>query len=616
MSIHSTRHSVQDLFGRKYYIDFYQRDYKWEQQHVETLLDDVFFRFEADFKPEVDATPEAISKYAWYYLSTYVTNAVDGRVFIVDGQQRLTTITLILIKLYHLAKTHGQEHHDDWLKRSIYGADAQGFTFWMGTGSREEALSHLFYEGVSPDGEDGAAQDLTVRNIYRNFQFLSSYLDDRLKTPRQVEAFTLYFMTRVEMVELHIDDSRDVAMVFEVINDRGERLQPYEVFKGELLGQLTKPEVENTYYGIWTSSIDPLQTIDKNEPDRFFRLLFRSKNTNTRQEYRDFDGEYQRAAFSKWDDRLRLKRKPERVKEFLRDEVSWYSRLYHELLTMSRTPGTHVYYNVRLNRHDRQHVLVMSAILPGDPDREEKVELVSRLFDRHYTLLQLGAAYDSNQFTESIIALNSAIRDQDCPEIQAAFDRQLLEDISTARGIEVEDPFQWSLFRDTGYDLGSRFLRYFFARVEYFIADEAGLDTEATMYNLVANQGKKNGHHIEHILSNNDESRALFDEDVDEFIRERNRLGALVLLRGPDNISAGNKPYQVKLKVYSHGTLTARTLTNNFYVCNPDFHKFRKKHNLDFHPIERFDREAIDDRHRLYFELAKRIWGDDSFPLK
>jgi len=41
----------------------------------------------------------------------------------------------------------------------------------------------------------------------------------------------------------------------------------------------------------------------------------------------------------------------------------------------------------------------------------------------------------------------------------------------------------------------------------------------------------------------------------------------------------------------------------------------RKKYDLDFHPIEVFDREAIEDRHRLYFELAQLIWGDSSFPV-
>ena len=618
MSIQSTSRAIQDLFGTRYYIDFYQRDYKWEQEHVETLLNDVFFRFDADYNPKVDPTEESASKYAWYYLSTYVTNTLDGRKFVVDGQQRLTTITLILIKLYHLATAHDNEHHADWLKQNIYGAHAKGRTYWIGTDHRKQAIDKLFSDSSSPDDADLDDQDLTIRNIYKNYQFISAYLEDQLHKPHRAAAFTLYFMTRVELVELHIGDSRDVAMVFEVINDRGERLQPYEVLKGELLGQLTKDEVNNTYYDIWTRSINPLQNQDKREPDRFFRLLFRSKHSDNRQQYRDFDGEYQREVFSKkWDPQLQLKRNPDRVKQFLYEEVAWYSQLYHDLLELGSDPGrgNYVYYNVGLNDHDRQHLLVMSAIRPRDPDRDKKMQLVARLFDRHFTLLQLTGSYNSNDFTESIIALNTAIRNASCEEIQAAFDAQLLEDISTAKGLRVEDPFQWTLFRNVGYELGSRFIRYFFARVEHFIGNEASLNVD-TLYDLVRNRGPKYGYHVEHILANNTENRALFDGDEEQFIRERSRLGGLVLLKGRDNISSGNEPYEQKLKTYSHATRLGATLTSDFYHSNPGFADLMKNHNLDFRPITVFDQDAIEERHRLYFELAKLIWRDSSFPVE
>lgn len=616
MSIQSTSRAIQNLFGIKYYIDFYQREYKWEREHVEMLLDDVFFKFETDYDQQVDATAETLSKYGWYYLSTYVTNEQGGRKYIVDGQQRLTTITLILIKLYHLTRSYGTEHHADWLKRNIYGADAEGQTYWMGTGLREHALAMLFSEGAPPDETNLEGEDLTVRNIYANYRVIDEYLERYLHTPHRVTAFTLYFMTRVELVELRIDDSRDVAMVFEVINDRGERLQPHEVFKGELLGQLTKAEVDSTYYDIWVNSINPLQSQDKREPDRFFRLLFRSKHTNGRQEYRDFEGEYQREVFSKkWNPRLQLKRNPDRVKQFLREDVAWYSLLYRDLLDLSHIQGDHVYFNVTLNRHDRQHLLVMSAIRPRDPDRGEKIELVARLFDRHFALLQLAGCYNTNLFTDSIIALNKAIRGAGCEEIQEAFDEQLLDDIRTAKGLSVKDPFQWALFKNVGYGLGSRFLRYFFARVEHFLGREAGLNVNS-YYNLVQNRGAKHGYHVEHVLADNAENRALFDSDEELFIGERNRLGGLLLLKGPDNQSSGNEPYREKLKTYSSSsTRLGETLTSDFYHSNTGFAELMRTHNLKFYPISVFDGEAVEQRHRLYFELAKRIWGDSSFPV-
>lgn len=619
MSIQSSPRAIQDLFGtEKYYIDFYQRDYKWEIEHVETLLNDVFFRFEAEYSADVDPTKETISLYPWYYLSTFVTNSLNGRKFIVDGQQRLTTITLILIKLYHLAASHGQTNEMKWLDRKICGFDAEGSTYWMGTNSRAKALDKLYVDDDQLDDIDLKKQELTLRNIYQNYQFISKYLAEQLGTPQRVKAFTLYFLTRVELVELHIDDSHDVAMVFEVINDRGEKLQPYEVFKGELLGQLTKQEVDSTYYELWNDAINPLQDQDKKEPDNFFRLLFRSQHTDSRQDYRDFDGEYQRIAFSKkWDPVLHLKRNPDGVKRFLKEDVTWYAPLYLRLLKLARKGGlgNYVFFNAYINRMERQHLLVLSAIPVDDPAPDEKIKLVSRLFDRHYTLLQLTGSYNSNGFTESIIALNTAIRGASKEDIQAAFDAQLLDDIGQARGMTIEDPFQWTLFRNAGYELGARFIRYFFARLERFIGERIDVSTDY-YWNLVRNRGKKTGYHIEHVLSNNAENRALFNNDEEWFVSERNRLGGLVLLKGRDNMAAGNEPYAKKLKTYSHAMPLAASLGPDFYHNNPDFADFIEKYQLNFHPIEMFDGAAVEERHQLYFEMTKIIWGDDSFPLQ
>lgn len=108
MDITPDNQNVESLFSTKVYeIDFYQRQYKWTREPVEELLRDIFYKFESEFQKygasdiRID---ENISKYAWYYLNTYVTTTIDGRTYVVDGQQRLTTLTLILIKLNFLCE--------------------------------------------------------------------------------------------------------------------------------------------------------------------------------------------------------------------------------------------------------------------------------------------------------------------------------------------------------------------------------------------------------------------------------------------------------------------------------------------------------------------------------
>ena len=610
MGVNPKPQTIDSVFGNtKYYIDFYQREYKWKKQHVESLLEDIFYKFEGEYDPNIDVNTETISKFGWYYLNTYVTNQYNGKMFIVDGQQRFTTLTSLLIKLYHISKVLGLEKRSEWIKRKIYGIGPEGESFWMGEDDRAEALEDLLNNGYKTKNLE---ENISIENIYQNYKYISEYLDEKLKTQNgeydrhKFEAFLLFFMRQIMLVEILIDDSKDVPMVFEVINDRGERLKPYEVFKGELIGQLDKSEIDY-YYSIWKKHIDELVNIDESEADNFFRFYFRSKYVNKRGDYRDFDGEYNKTVFSKkWDPIIKLKRKPQRVKDFIRGHFRYYSKLHTECLKLSKQEGNPLFFNA-LNEQDRQLLLILSAIKLNDPERDEKIKVVASLFDRHFSLLQLFGCYDSNKFTETIIALNRDIREKSVEEIKGICRKQLIKDINEIKNMSIDDPFQYSLFKDANSSLGIRFIRYFFARVDHFIAENIKYPTDS-YYNMVRNTGSVNGYHIEHILADNDENKALFGDDDELFYKERNRLGALLILKGRDNLSSSNEPYKEKLKTYSHGTLWARTLTEEFYHKHPDFMDFCRKYDLDFKPIKRYDQMAIEERQKLLFELAKLIW--------
>jgi len=610
MGVNPKPQTIDSVFGNtKYYIDFYQREYKWKKQHVESLLEDIFYKFEGEYDSNIDVNTETISKFGWYYLNTYVTNQYNGKMFIVDGQQRFTTLTSLLIKLYHISKVLGLEKRSEWIKRKVYGIGPEGESFWTGEDDRAEALEDLLSNGYKTKNLE---ENINIENIYQNYKYISEYLDEKLKTQNgeydrhKFEAFLLFFMRQIMLVEILIDDSKDVPMVFEVINDRGERLKPYEVFKGELIGQLDKSEIDY-YYSIWKKHIDELVNIDESEADNFFRFYFRSKYVNKRGDYRDFDGEYNKTVFSKkWDPIIKLKRKPQRVKDFIRGHFQYYSKLHTECLKLSKQEGNPLFFNA-LNEQDRQLLLILSAIKLNDPERDEKIKVVASLFDRHFSLLQLFGCYDSNKFTETIIALNRNIREKSVEEIKGIFREQLIKDINEIKNMSIDNPFQYSLFKDANSSLGIRFTRYFFARIDHFIAENIKQPTDS-YYNMVRNTGSVNGYHIEHILADNDENKALFGDDDELFYKERNRLGALLILKGRDNLSSSNEPYKEKLKTYSHGTLWARTLTEEFYHKHPDFMDFCRKYDLDFKPIKRYDQMAIEERQKLLFELAKLIW--------
>ena len=95
--------SIKEILSNtKYGIDYYQREYKWRSQDIEALISDLSGKFESVVDIELGRT--SVQNYAHYFLGSFVVSVKDGQKFIIDGQQRLTSITLLLIYLRDLAR--------------------------------------------------------------------------------------------------------------------------------------------------------------------------------------------------------------------------------------------------------------------------------------------------------------------------------------------------------------------------------------------------------------------------------------------------------------------------------------------------------------------------------
>lgn len=214
---------------------------------------------------------------------------------------------------------------------------------------------------------------------------------------------------------------------------------------------------------------------------------------------------------------------PKDVKRFLLNEFRYYSELYCKILSYYDKPQDdylNVYYN-GFTEMDSQVQLIMSACVLNDSQEQEKIKLIAREVDRLFSPLQLQKSYDSNDFNEATYLISAEIRGQDIAIIKSVFDKYLLRMLSDARGVTTMQPISYSYFKDTGIELNKRFKRYFFARIEQFIADQTKMNMKHSFYDLVANTGSVNGFHIEHILANNTENLNAFGDDVERFEREK-----------------------------------------------------------------------------------------------
>lgn len=598
------------LKDRRYYIDFYQREYVWSDKTVLRLLDDIFFPFDLSYEEHKnqDLNEAVLDKYNWYYLNIFITNDVDGHVYIVDGQQRLTTLTLIAAKLYHLIEDHLLKNT---LKDCIYGEDIwKGNIFRIDSERRRNVMN-----AVLEESEYSTFANKTEENIIARYKDISKYIDDKQMDAKKLKTFVYYFLERLVLVELKIEKD-DTPMIFEVINDRGEALKPFEILKGKMVGALDKTDTEK-YSNIWDESFNQLRDIE----DAFFSDYLKSQfvyRRNSKLE-KDINNLYHRFIYEDNDiaNRLAFRRRDPNytlnIKDFIQHNLVYYAALYAKI---RKNADPYLFYNKDINERDSQYQMIMAACALNDPQEADKIHNIAKELDRLYVALVLNGIYDSNRFMEISYSLNEKLHNADITEYRHIFDDIIRNEISEIRKIsDVPSLLEYDYFIKKDYsNLNIRFLRYLYARVEDYLCMQMKVKPANDIQYISTRTGDVGGYHIEHILSRNETNKGYFETE-DEFNIMRNQLGGLLLLKGRNNISSGNEEYNDKLKTYSNGLNWGRTLTSDFYHCNKDFEDFNdtleKEHKVRFQSIAIFDKSALEKRNKLLYELVKIIWEID-----
>ena len=202
--------SIEELFsgGEKsiYEIPIYQRNYAWEKDEITALIQDVYDAYEKEpSKP--------------YYIGTLVSYHKGDRVYeVIDGQQRLTTIRLILgaLKISHSnLLTYRARKKSDETIRAIPDFDIE-------------------------------EKDIGIENGYK---YVESAIGDIVPRDKR-NAFISFFMNNVHIIHYQVPKDIDLNHYFEIMNSRGEQLEKHEIVKANLMDNLEEDE-RNLFNCIW-----------------------------------------------------------------------------------------------------------------------------------------------------------------------------------------------------------------------------------------------------------------------------------------------------------------------------------------------------------------------------
>ncbi len=163
-------YTVQQLLsGNKYGIDYYQREYQWQSKHMAELVNDLTGRFLEDYNP--DNHRKEVGDYGHYFLGSIITSQQGNQKMIVDGQQRLTSLTLLLIYLHNLQKG---KRNGVSIEQLIFSEDYGEKSFNLNVPERNDCMEALFQgNNFDPTGKAESLKNLVGRyeDIEENFPY-------------------------------------------------------------------------------------------------------------------------------------------------------------------------------------------------------------------------------------------------------------------------------------------------------------------------------------------------------------------------------------------------------------------------------------------------------------
>lgn len=380
--------SIKEIFDvrNKYIIPLYQRNYAWGKEQIEALIQDIYEAYEKD-------------KNSNYYIgSLVVLRRHNGDYEVIDGQQRLTTLSL-LTKILGITKTpvlyyESRPEVEEFFAEFYESADNTCKTMKPQTHYLRKAVEYIKEAKVLVGGEE------------KPFMDLGNGIQD-------------YIKNNVILVKTEIPEDTDVATYFEIMNNRGEQLQKHEILKARLMNAL-ESKYHDEFNLIWTAC----STMD--------RPIQQCFNAEDRRRY--FGDEYNEFVFSELSD------SSEEVTEDGGCTINDILKGGGNLPSNSNNNGSVGDYNSVNSIIDFSNFLMHIMKLYANGSDKVRLNEKYMLEDAGQLFPEGVTAEDANKFLQLLF------------KIRTLFDRYVVK----IKPGESDDDFSWVMYRPQKYEYNQK----------------------------------------------------------------------------------------------------------------------------------------------------------------
>ncbi len=303
----------------QFVIPVYQRNYDWTEAQCKQLHTDILAAGASE-----QITAHFIGSIVYIHDDVYSASGIR-ELSIIDGQQRLTTITLIYIALYRLLKSMGDQQkltriHETYLINK-FAAEEEKLKL-RPTENNDRAIKHLL------SGDDGDSFNGGFSRIISNFRFFRSHINED-----NIEII-LNGLSKLMFVEVSLERGKDDAQrIFESLNSTGLELSQADLIRNFILMGLSRKKQNDIYVKYWQKielNAKELRTNQSRVSDfiRDYLTLKTKKIPNKSSVYAQFKERFPALRYEEL--------------ESLLEELKILSRYYHKFINPDQESDTEI----------------------------------------------------------------------------------------------------------------------------------------------------------------------------------------------------------------------------------------------------------------------------------
>ena len=595
--VKSDVHPIEVLFLEKYDVDFYQREYVWEKKQIEDIVEDLTIEFLKNWKQGDELSK--VNEYSPYYMGEIVLSENGGtRSAIIDGQQRITTVTLLLI---YLKRRFGSLKGFPAVIDTLIASDHYGKQlFNLDIDERRPCMESLYENGFY---NVKSSDSVSVKNLVDRYADIDEcWRDDIDET--NIVPFMYWLKEKVMFSKVWTNSDEFAYVIFETMNDRGLSLTQVEMLRSYLLANIDENNRESIMkeFDSTTKRLAAINLSSKSKAEfEFFKIYFRSHYADNLSQAKNASSDFVKIGkeFHRWvrDDEKKLGLNNSDDYVGFVNKILYFANVYIHIMELieDRKQNINEYLYLIVNSDygfTLQPALIMAAIAYQDDEDTiaAKIKLVSKYLTKILSWRVWNHWLTSQSKMEAkIYELCKQIRNKTLEELKSYLSNYHMDDNS----LTITSPHLNQQNKPK--------IRVLLALITEIVARGSG--TPDYMLN-------KKEIEVEHIWSNH------FDQHTDEFDNEsdfqnvRNSIGDLLVLPKSFNASYGDSTYDVKVEQYFSQNILAQTLNQKKYSNNPGFLGFSDSTNLPFKAYDDFKRTSINERTDLYRAILEYEFRD------